>query len=292
MSILRKIAYRARDVLIRPLLEQSDVACQLQLKFIYKALAESGNKLPSLSEVGFKVFSQTDEDGILLYIFSIIGTENKKSVEICAGNGVECNTANLIICHGWSGLLVDGNASLVKQGREFYSRNRHTHIYPPTFVHSWITRNNVNEVIRNNNFEGDIDLLSIDMDGVDYWVWEAIEVINPRVVVVEYNDIIGPEKSLTVPYKDDFNAYEYPTTEHAPNFCGASLPAFVKLARKQGYRLVGCNRYGYNAFFIRNPFGENEISEIPIKECFKHLKVLWGMKERFPSVQDFPWVEV
>ena len=104
MNIFRKITYRARDFLIRPLLEQnslsfpySDTACQLQLKFTYKALAESGNKLPTLNEVGFKVLSQTDEDGILLYIFSVIGTESKKSVEICAGNGIECNTANFII---------------------------------------------------------------------------------------------------------------------------------------------------------------------------------------------------
>jgi hypothetical protein len=77
-----------------------------------------------------------------------------------------------------------------------------------------------------------------------------------------------------------------------PNFCGASLPAFAQLAKTRGYRLVGCNRYGYNAFFIRNPFGEKEIPEIHIRECFKHPKVLWGMKERFPTVKDFPWVEV
>jgi len=77
-----------------------------------------------------------------------------------------------------------------------------------------------------------------------------------------------------------------------PNFCGASLPAFVKLAKKKGYRLVGCNRYGYNAFFLRNPLGVREIPEIPTEECFKHPKILWGMKERFPTVKDFPWVEV
>jgi hypothetical protein len=255
-------------------------------------LADSGNSLPGLSEVGFKAFSQADEDGILLYIFSIIGTKNKKSVEICAGDGVECNTANLVIHHGWSGLLVDGDEELVKQGQTFYRNNRLTYVYPPIFVHSWITRDTVNEVIRENGFEGEIDLLSIDMDGVDYWIWESIEAIEPRVVVVEYQDIIGPEKSLTVPYKDDFNAYDYPTTRGMPNFCGASLLAFVKLARRRGYRLVGCNRYGYNAFFIKNPVAEKEIPEISIEECFKHPKVLWGMKERFPLVKDFPWVEV
>lgn len=245
-----------------------------------------------MKEVGFKAFSQTDEDGILLYIFSIIGTANKTCVEICAGTGVECNTANLLINHGWHGLLVDGNEGAVRQGREFYQRNPSTNVYPPLFVHSWITRGNVNELLCKSGFEGEIDLLSIDIDGVDYWIWDAINVIRPRVVVVEYQDIIGPDKSLTVPYSDDFNAYIYPVTRGMPNFCGASLPAFVKLARKKGYRLVGCNELGYNAFFILNPYGEGYIPEIDLRECFKHPKVLWGMKQRFPIVKDLPWVEL
>ena len=81
-------------------------------------------------------------------------------------------------------------------------------------------------------------------------------------------------------------------TDGMPNFCGASLPAFVKLARKKGYRLVGCNRLGYNAFFVLNPLGERHLPEIDIRECFKHPKVLWGMKARFPTAKDLPWVEV
>jgi len=117
-------------------------------------------------------------------------------VEICSGNGIECNTANL-----WT-----VTSSLVEEGQKFYKNNRHTYVYPPRFVHCWITRDNVNAVIR------EIDLLSIDLGGVDYWIWAAIEAIEPRVVVVEYQDIIGPDKSLTVPYKDGFDAYACPTT--------------------------------------------------------------------------------
>jgi len=296
---LREIAHRARNFFTRPVQEPSgpnfsfaDVAAQLQLKLTYKALAESGKRLPDLKDVGFKVLSQTDEDGILLYIFSVIGTHNRKSVEICAGNGIECNTSNLIIHHGWSGLLIDGNETLVNQGREFYRKNRYTYVFPPAFAHSWITRSNVNEVIREHGFEGEIDLLSLDMDGMDYWIWEAIEVVNPRVVVVEYQDMLGPDNALTVPYRDDFNAYVYPVTQGMPNFCGASLPAFAKLAKKRGYRLVGCNQYGYNAFFIRNPLGASQIPEIRMEECFTHPKVLWGMKERLRTTVDYPWVEV
>ena len=224
--------------------------------------------------------------------FQLLAHIQKKCVEICAGDGVECNTANLIINHGWHGLLIDGDKELVKKGTRFYRSNSNTRVYPPILCHSWITRDNVNEVLANNGFTGDVDLLSIDMDGVDYWIWEAITCISPLVVVVEYQDILGPEMSCTVPYSDSFNAYEYPTTAGMPNFCGASLSAFVKLARAKGYRLVGCNRYGYNAFFVKNPFGVHELPEIKAVECFKHPKVMWGMQERFPIVKDFPWIEI
>jgi hypothetical protein len=295
---LNTLAYRALNFLISSVMRNTticrhpDAASQIQLRLTYQALAKSGGVLPRLHDVGFKVFSQSDEDGILLYIFSIIGTRTKASVEVCAGSGLECNTANLIINHGWNALLVDGNASLVRRGIDFYRRNPHTYVYPPRFVASWVTRENVNEIISTNGFKGEIDLLSIDMDGIDYWIWEAIQVIDPRVVVVEYQDIIGPEKALTVPYDANFKASSYPTTLGMPNFCGASLPAFVKLAAAKGYRLVGCNRYGYNAFFIKKSIGEKEIPEIDLRDCFTHPKVFWGMKERFPTVEAHPWVEV
>ena len=265
---------------------------QLLLKLKYQELRDLGRNLPKLSEVGFKAFSQTDEDGMLLYIFSIIGNSNKKSVEICSGSGIECNTANLIINHGWSGLLIDGNKERIKEGNTFYRRNSNTYVYPPTFCHAWITKDNVNKILAENGFEGNIDLLSIDMDGVDYWIWNAIDIIEPRVVVVEYQDIIGPNESLTVPYSDDFNGFKHKTDSGFPDYCGASLLAFKKLAEKKGYHLVGCNTLGYNAFFIKNTLGENEIPEISIEDCFKHPKVIWGMNKRFPKVKNLPWVKV
>jgi len=298
MTILKKIVWRLRDYLNWPVVKilgdytPPDAASQLALSMAYRQLAASGAALPSFKEVGFKANSQTDEDGILLFIFSILGITNKKCVEICAGDGMECNTANLIINHGWSGLLFDGNPELVRKGNAFYQNNKATFADPPTFVCSWIKRDTINDLIEKNGFKGEIDLLSLDLDGVDYWIWEALEIVTPRVVVMEYQDIIGPEKSLTVPYADDFDFTKYPTTQGMPNFCGASLPAFVKLARRKGYRLVGCNRSGYNAFFIRKGIADAQIPEIPVAACFQQPKVLWGMKHRWPTVEDLPWVEV
>jgi hypothetical protein len=298
MQIMKQLLARLADHLSRPVRDAlrgyapPDAASQLALSFAYRRLLAEGAKLPPFADTGFKAYSQTDEDGLLLFIFALIGTTNRRCVEICASDGVECNTANLLINHGWTGLLFDGNPELVRRGRAFYQSNRSTYVAPPTFVCSWITRSNINELLRQNGCTGEIDLLSLDMDGVDYWVWEAIDAVTPRVVVVEYQDIIGPDRALTVPYAEDFDARRYPTTDGMPNFAGASLAAFVKLARRKGYRLVGCNRYGYNAFFVRHGLGEDALPEIKPGDCFRHPKTTWGMEHRWPTVKHLPWVEV
>lgn len=270
----------------------ADAATQKQLVLSYKSRILDGKKLPPLAESGFKRFSQTDEDGILLLIFSVIGTKNQIAVEICAGNGIECNSANLIINHSWYAVLFDGNAKQVKRGQEYYAKNRMTYVYPPKLVNAWITRDNVNTLIEDSGIKGEIDLLSLDMDGVDYWILKEITIIQPRVIVVEYQDILGPNKSVTVPYNDSFDAWQGPSIDGVPNFCGASLLAFKKLLDDRGYRLVGCNQLGYNAFFVRNDLICEAIPECEIESCFTHPKVIQGMKERYPSVAAHPWVEV
>ena len=269
-----------------------DAATQIGLFLAYRQLVDEGRTLPRIADIGFQCHSQTDEDGILLFLFSILGVSKKLCVEICAGDGIECNSANLILNHGWHGLLVDGNKELVEQGRRFYRHSPQTCIFPPTFVNSWLTRQGVNELITSNGFSGEIDLLSLDLDGIDYWIWEAIEAVTPRVVVVEYQDILGPDRNWTVPYADNFSASAYPKTDGMPDFAGASLGAFAKLGRRKGYRLVCVNRYGFNAFFVKNGLGEELLPEIAVGQCFGHPKVIWGMRERFPAVKDLPWVEV
>jgi hypothetical protein len=297
--VLKSWAGRFRDFVVTPILREfenlpqgPDTASQIELMLAFRRLVEEGRVLPAFNEVGFKCYSQSDEDGILWFIFSVLGVTNKRCVEICAGDGRECNAANLILNHGWHGLLIDGNADNVRQGNRFFAASRQTYVYPPQFVCSWITRTTANDTLATQGFTGPIDLLSLDLDGVDYWIRDSIDVITPRVVVLEYQDILGPERSCTVPYADDFSARNYPMTNGIPNFAGASLSAFVKLGRRKGYRLVGVNRYGYNAFFVNTGLGENVLPEIDVKTCFDHPKVVWGMRERFQTVKDLPWVTV
>lgn len=297
MKLIKTRLIRARNKYLGPLGIRSISALlnpvdQMALKLAYRQLRDSGGEGLPLEEVGFKVYSADDIDGMLLYIFSIIGTTNKRSVEMCAGDGIECNTSNLIVNHGWHGLLFDGNADLVANGKEFYRLNKSTKHWPPQFVHAWITRDNVNELIAGQGFAGDIDLLSIDMDGVDYWIWEAMSSLNPRVVVAEYQDIIAHDRALTVPYADTFTASDYPMTRGLPNFCGASLLALSRLGSSKGYRLVGVSRSGIDAIFVRNDLGAEFFPEVTVSACLDHPKSAWGRESRFPTVADLPWVEV
>ena len=240
-----------------------DKEVQTLLALKYKELLAARAPLHPFGEVEFRCFSQNGEDGILLYLLSLLGTTNKRSVEMCAGNGIECNTANLIVNHGWTGLLVDGNPDNVARGQKFYTESRDTFIKPPRFVHAWITADNVNDIIRDNDFAGDLDLFSLDIDGNDYWIWKALDCINPRVVVLEYHAAWGPDRAVTVPYREDF---QLDLNTH-PYYCGASLPAFVKLGRQKGYRLIGSQRYGFNAFFLREGVGDDLFPEVDAAQC-------------------------
>ncbi len=265
---------------------KNEVAAQKTLMQQYRLLASNGNEqLPSMKDVGFRKYSQFEEDGILLYIFSLISPINRICVEICAGNGRECNTANLIINHGWWGHLFDGNEQNVKFGKEFFSQNKDTFLYSPRFTHAWITSENVNDQIAKSGATGSIDLLSLDIDGMDYWIWKELTVINPQVVVCETHNLIPPNKALTVPYDPEF-IFE------SENYRGASLAAMCKLGKEKGYRLVGTHRFGFNAFFIKNGIGEEFFPEVDVASCVQDPYSKIARNERWPQAKERNWQEV
>ena len=129
----------------------------------------------------------------------------------------------------------------------------------------------------------------MDLDGVDYWIWKAIQCISARVVVLEFNNLCGAEQSVTVPYSPDFRT-EY--NRFGADYSGASLPAFVKLAAEKGYRLAGCQRYGFNAFFIRSRIGEDIFPEIHASKCFDHPFSQYAIHQRRQKIIDREWVRV
>ena len=127
----------------------------------------------------FRIRSQNEEDGLLLALFKRIGTTNRRCVEIgCGSNGG--NSGFLVQECGWTGLMVDANRASIATVRVRYAGT-------PLIVKHRVTREDVNPLLTVNGFTGELDLLSLDIDGNDYWVWESITVCSPRVVVLEYN---------------------------------------------------------------------------------------------------------
>lgn len=285
-------------------------ATQVQLSMQYRAMLAQSMPMPKFRDVEFRTYSQFNEDGILLYIFSVIGTTNKKCVEICGGGGLD-NTTNLIINHGWNGLFFDGNMRKIRKGRQFYARCVATGMHSPKLQHAWVSPENVNELLESNGYTGEIDLLSLDMDGVDYWVWKGIESVNPRVVVLEYNHALGPDLSLTTPNRADFvwrgnevSVQRYrgskaiktlmgkEIAERTDNYYGASLAAFVKLGKQKGYRLVGCESCEINAFFIREDIGEAIFPEVATAACFSQPFTQHALEVRKQTLANREWLEV
>ena len=305
--ITHPVRQALEDFLIFP---RSNKEAQLLLSMQYREMLALHLPLPKFEDVEFRAYSQFGEDGILLYLFSALGTTNKKCVEICGGAGYD-NTANLIINHGWNGLFFEGSEKNIRTGQQFYTRCADTKLWPPKLVQAWITAENINELLEKQGYTGEIDLLSLDMDGVDYWVWKAIEVISPRVVVLEYNNALGPELSVTIPYNLSFvkdsnsvpaliaqgrrvvNTFAgKPIADRIDNYYGASLAAFAKLGKQKGYRLVGCERFGYNAFFVRSDIGKEIFSEIAPADCFSHPFTQYASEVRRKTVANRSWVEV
>lgn len=195
-----------------------------------------------LAGYGYKVFSQSDEDGIIAQIFHRIGLTNRVFVEFGVGDGLENNTSALLF-DGWSGLWIEGSKEYCDRMRSNMSNLIEAGRL--TLVNDFIRRDNIDSLISNNLKAREIDLLSVDIDGNDAHVVERIACINPRVIVVEYNGKFGPSIDFCMKYDQNH------VWRKTDNF-GASLKCYEKLMTKRGYSLVGCNIVGTNAFFVRN----------------------------------------
>lgn len=231
-------------------------------------VALSTKRIGNLNAFERRITSQNWEDGIVHAIFGVIGTTNKYYVEFGVEDGHECNT-NQLRKHGWQGLLMDGS-------HENAALNLHQ---------EFITAENIEDLFSKYNVPHEFDLLSIDIDGNDYWVWEAIKNYNPRVVIMEYNACLPYEPAVTIPYVSNFS---WDKTD----YYGASLSALVILGKTKGYTLVATDSRGVNAFFVRSDlaakhFTQREPSTIYRPAMFKG-KVGGHPKDK----KQRPWQEI
>lgn len=249
----------------------------------WRTLARSSGELPDRLGGGARIFSQFEEDGLLLYLDAVLELEPKIFLDIVSADGINSNCANLALNLGYTGAFIDGNPAAIARGRRYYERHPDTTLWPPTFVEAFITRENINTLIAQAGLSGPIGVMSIDIDGNDYWVWEAVSAVDPAVVVIETHIEFGM-RDIVVPYDPD---HVYPGRH--PEYFSASPVAMVKLARRKGYRLVGANRYGFNLFFVKTGLHEDRVPEVPLEAILQHPRHLARL-ERFEPIKDWNYV--
>jgi hypothetical protein len=218
-------------------------------------------RITRLRDAEFRVFSQWGEDGIIDWLVSRIPNIKKSFVEFGVQNYRESNTRYLLTAQNWCGLVLDGSMAHIEDIRSQDIYWRHDLRAKCAFI----DRDNINNLIAESGLEGDIGLLSVDIDGNDYWVWQAIEVVSPAIVVCEYNAVLGDILPLTIPYAADF----YRTRSHYSNlYFGSSIRALVQLGESKGYVFVGTTSTGCNAFFVRRDHASQIIGELGAIEAY------------------------
>jgi len=215
-----------------------------------------------ISEFEFKIHSQFGEDGIIQFILDNINIKKKIFIELGVENYEEANTRFLLENNNWSGLVIDSSKNNInhikKQG--YFWRN------DLLAAHAFLSPKNINDIITKHNFNGDIGLLSIDIDGNDYWLLKAIAVVNADIIIIEYNANFGPKKSLTIKYNENFVRAKSGIEKL---IYGCSLKAASNLCKEKGYSLICTNKNGNNAFFVKTKLLNDKIKERAVEEVFK-----------------------
>ena len=227
-----------------------------------------------LESYGYKTYSQNDEDGIIEEIFHRIGCRTRIYTEFGVEDGLESN-CHLLLHKGWSGLWIEGNQKSYRDILyKFHPVIRQDRL---KVIQAFITKENINDLIRSAGISGEIDLLSIDVDGNDYYIWEAVSVINPMVVVIEYNGKFPPDTDWKMAYNS--NHIWAGTDWH-----GAGLKALERLGEKKNYQLVGTSLNGVNAFFVRKELAKGKFYEPATAEAlYNPLRLQLFHKNGHPS---------
>ncbi|OBB63391.1 NADH dehydrogenase [Mycobacterium sp. 852014-50255_SCH5639931] len=210
--------------------------------------------IESLSDVEFSIFSQFGDDGIIQWLIHRLSGVTDTFVEFGVGNYQEANTRFLLMNNNWRGLVMDGSSQHV----DFIRRDQLSWRHDLQSECAFVTAENIDQLLLDHGFEGDIGILHIDIDGNDYWVWRALTAVRPAIAIIEYNSVFGAEHAVTIPYDPKFCR-----GERASNlYFGASLPALCNLAQSKGYDFIGSNSAGNNAYFVRSelPHGLKPLS--------------------------------
>ena len=222
----------------------------------------SFKKIKNLSNVEFQVFSQWGEDGIIDWLVNKFGEIPKSFLEIGTENYKESNTRFLLINNNWDGFIIEADKSSVQdiKSQKVYWK------YNLTVENEFVSQDNINKIIKRINVPKKLGILSLDIDGVDYWILKKMSSLEPSIIICEYNSLFGQKKAITVPYKKNYIR----SNEHYSNlYYGASIKAFIDLLKKRNYFFIGTNSAGNNAFFVRKNIWKKAKKVITDKKIFE-----------------------
>lgn len=252
---IKKLKYTVNRIISQQITSEQNT---LMIGKILSENSKSKTKIASLSEVEFKVFSQWGDDGIIQWLINNIEFPNRTFVEFGVEDYSESNTRFLMMNNNWSGLVMDGSEANINK----ISLSSYFWKYNLSAVCAFIDADNINKLLSAANLEKEVGILHIDLDGNDYWIWKAINVISPILVIIEYNSIFGIEKTISVPYNKNFIREK---AHYSNLYFGASLPALHQLSHDKGYSFIGCNSAGNNAYFVKSDYINDIVSETPLQ---------------------------
>ena len=203
--------------------------------------------IKNINDLDYKVFSQNGEDGIIDYLLHSLKIDKPKFVEIGIGDYSECNTRFLFERTSPKGLVVD----CIEDLKIKVSKNVKLWRADITILEKFISSKNINLILKKYGFDKNIDLFSLDVDGIDYWILKELPRNFSKIAIIEFNSTFGSEKEVTVPYKENFDRSKY----HYSNLCyGASLKAINNIMKKKGFIFIGTNLHRINAFFVSKKY--------------------------------------
>jgi len=296
MKFIKKLILRVRQALETiNHLEQRFDEVRINQGIILSTLNEH-KTATDLTQYEFKVFSQWGEDGIIQHLVNSIDIKNKTFIEFGVQDFLESNCRFLLMKDDWRGFVIDGSTANIQRLKNSYFYWKHQ----LDAVDQFITKENINELLALSGFAEDVGILSVDLDGNDYHILNAITNFKPRILICEYNPYFGGVRKITIPYDPAFTRMR---AHYSNLYWGASLGAMTFLANKKGYSLCGVGSMGSNAFYVRNDLLNDRLRVMTSEEAYQPANVresrdengrltFLNNKERLKVIKDLPVFEV
>ena len=228
---------------------------------ILVAMQQFKNEYP-LWKYEFKVFSQWGEDGIIQFLVNNLEIRDRAFIEFGVEDFAESNCRFLMMKDQWRGFVIDGSEANIKKLQNSYYYWQH-HLSAKA---AFITSENIAGLLEDSGFPKDLGILSVDIDGIDYYVLEALSDWRPSIIIVEFNEVFGWDRPVTVPYEPSFVRHKRSSSNI---YYGANLPAYLSLLNKRDYALVGTNSVSSNAFFVKRCLLNDVVSYDDLSSCMR-----------------------